>query len=402
MIRNLLLPRSHIPHDKSKPICLHLISIAFLSFILILAASAASAQTYTVLHSFTGPEGELPASPLLPDGNGGMYGSTENGGVNNCGTIFKVSTATGGVRLLYSFQGGSDGCEPSELARDRFGNLYGTTYDGGAFNAGTVFKLDRAGNETVLYSFTGGADGLNPWGPIALDALGNLYGTTFDGGKNDQCSPLGCGVVFQVDPAGNETVLYTFLGGEDGYFPEGVVRDEAGTLYGTSLGGIYNLGTLYQVDSGGVKTVLHSFSGQEDGAYIGSGLSRDRAGNFYGATSGTCRPCGTVFRMDPAGILTTLHTFGGGTDGIQPNGELTLDAAGNIYGTTSLGGESGAGTVFMIDTNGNETVLHQFAGRGPGSFPDKRITQDTDGNLYGVTIDGGAYNYGLIYKLALH
>src|ERR1022692_13994 len=219
--------------------------------------------------------------------------------------------------VLYSFMGGADGFGPnSGLVRDAAGNFYGTTMAGGAYDLGTVFKLDKTGKETVLYTFIGGTDGAEPVAGLARDAAGNLYGTTLYGGVTGtecqrQGEPTGCGVVFKLDETGKETVLYTFFGGKDGAEP-GTLRWDAamGNLYGaTAYGGgtakecpqqangFTGCGTVFKLDSNNEETILHSFTGGTEGRFPGLGL-RDTAGNLYGTTGeGGSMGCGVVFKL---------------------------------------------------------------------------------------------------------
>src|SRR5208337_3992504 len=210
------------------------------------AVRAHEAPNYTVLYTFTGTgaNGEFPLGELIRDQAGTLYGTTINGGDLSgcggygCGVVFKVDRS-GKETVLYSFTGGTDGAYPAtDLLRDEAGNLYSTTHNGGDLSCsppngcGVVFKLDPTGQETVLYAFTGGADGLGPSSGLVRDEAGNLYGTTIIGGDLSGFCPgfpaPGCGVVFRVDPTGKETVLYTFTGGADGYGPYGdLLRDEA-------------------------------------------------------------------------------------------------------------------------------------------------------------------------------
>jgi uncharacterized repeat protein (TIGR03803 family) len=182
------------------------------------------------------------------------------------------------------------------VIRDQAGNLYGTTTFGGAAGYGVVYKVDTAGLETVLYSFKGAADGGEPYGGLIRDSAGNLYGTTPSYGTGYE------GVVYKVDTAGNETVLYTFTGGSDGGYPYGgLVRDSAGNLYGTtSLGGTAGAGVVYELSAAGQETVLHSFTGGADGGTPYAGVIRDSAGNIYGTTySGGKENSGGVFKLVP-------------------------------------------------------------------------------------------------------
>jgi uncharacterized repeat protein (TIGR03803 family) len=299
-------------------------------------------------------------------------------------------------KILYTFTGGADGSLPQgELVRDASGNLYGTTYQGGANNAGTVFKVDASGKETVLHSFDGG-DGEWPAGGLILDSAGNLYGTTHWGGT-------GNGVVFKLDPSGTLTVLHDF-NWSDGAAPGGsLIRDSAGNLYGTTFsGGAYGDGTVYKLDSTGTETVLYSFD--VDGAAgenPQTGVTRDAAGNLYGTTSfgGSNNGWGTIFKLDPTGTLTVLHTFQLG-DGANPDGTLIRDSEGNLYGTTPYGGtDNGSnGVVFRLDQPGTLTVLHNFM-FSDGAYPRCRLLRDGAGNLYGTAEGGGVYGYGEVFKL---
>ena len=300
--------------------------------------------------------------------------------------------------------------------RDPAGNLYGTTYEGAV--SGTVYKVDSAGIETVLYAFTGGTDGNTPVSGLVRDADGSLYGTTFGGGNLSYCGGQGCGVVFKLDQTGNETVLYSFTG-PDGANPYGnLLRDSAGNLYGTTLsGGPSNAGVVFRVDPMGNETVLYAFTGGADGAKPYAGLVRDQAGNLFGTTgqgglNGCSGGCGVVFKVDPAGKETVLYSFTGGTDGWMPYGSLVEDPQGNLYGTTFFGGDQGefcggyCGVVFKVNQTGKETVLYTFAGLADGANPEAGLLRDTQGNLYGTTSEGGddscnaPYGCGVVFKLS--
>jgi uncharacterized repeat protein (TIGR03803 family) len=366
---------------------------------------SAQAQTFTILYSFTGgADGAGPFAGLIRDAAGNLYGTTKAGGdlACKCGTVFKLDT-TGKETVLHSFTNNPDGAYPSAgLIRGPGGNLYGTTERGGAVGFGTVFKLTLpTGEESVLHSFTGGADGRFVEAGLVRDAAGNLYGTTFRGAPR-------FGAVFKVDAAGNETVLHSFTGQPDGETPNAaLVRDTAGNLYGTTIGGgTSNLGTVFKLGTTGTYKVLHSFTGGADGRDPFAALVLDAAGNLYGTTyyggsAVACSGygCGTVFKVDRTGQETVLYTFKGATDGKNPWAGLVRDAAGNLYGTNVGGGFPGEGTAFMLDTLGNETVLHIFGRDSEGAAPYADLILDAAGNLYGTTAGGGAFGYGTVYKL---
>jgi uncharacterized repeat protein (TIGR03803 family) len=256
------------------------------------AIPAGWTQTYTVLHSFRGgTDGAFPHAGLVRDSFGNLYGTAwglqEVGAPE--GSVFKMSPS-GGFTLLHSFKyGGAGGALPGDLVRDSAGNLYGPTVGWGP-SPPTIFKLTKSGIFSVLHTFTGLAGGLNPQGPLTLDGTGNLYGATSVGGTPTCGVGGGCGVVFKLDPSGNETVLFTFYGPRGTHPNGGLILDTAGNLYGTTLagGGYKSHGVVFKVDPAGNETVLYSFKGGRDGAQQNGGLIRDSAGNFYGTTYRVC------------------------------------------------------------------------------------------------------------------
>jgi uncharacterized repeat protein (TIGR03803 family) len=257
----------------------------------------------TVLHSF-GFEGDEYPYGVVMDSSGNLYGTTTLGGAANSGTVFKVDPS-GNETVLHSFWSyAGDGAFPqAALIMDSSGNLYGTTVYGGCCGSGTVFKLDPPGNETVLHSF-GGLDGLYPQAALIMDASGNLYGTTYG-------SPHWGGTVFKLDPSGNVTVLHQFSGGYAGlggqYPVAGVVMDASGNLYGTTqYGGFFDptnaflgAGIVFKLDPSGNETELHEFGlDSADGAYPQADLIMDASGNLYGTTQGGgSSGLGTVFKL---------------------------------------------------------------------------------------------------------
>lgn len=340
---------------------------------------------------------------------------------------FATSAQAQSFSVLYTFTGTPDGSGPSQAnLLDVNGSLYGTTYSGGTYGNGTVFKFNRQGQETVLYSFTGGTDGANPSAGVVRDAQGNLYGTTYSGGDLSCLSIFGtpgCGVVYKLDTTGTETALYSFTGGTDGSAPQGLVIDSAGNLYGiTFFGGSQSCvfgslgcGVVYKVDTSGNETVLYSFQDGTDGGEPNGFLTMDSAGNLYGATItggnlSACSPyggCGVIFKVDTSGKETVLYTFQGEADGGIPNASFLMDAKGNLYSTTNFGGDlscsgnpffAGCGVVFEVTTAGTERVLHTFKGKD-GANPGLGLVRDAKGNFYGTTEYGGAFNLGTVFKL---
>ena len=369
---------------------------------LILLTPPASAQTLTVLYSFTGGvDGGQPYAKLVPDAAGNAYGTAGVGGNLNacpelgCGVVFELDKS-GQYHVLYTFAGGADGVNPwSGLLRDAGGNLYGTTEAGGTAGYGTIFRLSPSGRKTVLYNFQGGSDGSYPFGELITDGQGNLYGTTYRGGPTDS------GTVFKWSKSG-ETVLYSFKGGTDGQNPySGLVRDQAGNLYGTTFGVFNFYGTVFRVSPAGKETVLHSFTGGADGGYPYYGnLVLDPASGLFGTASfgGAHNYFGTVFTIDKHGNYSVMYSFSGGADGGQPNTSVIRDKADNLYGVTIGGGSFGHGTIFMVDKNGNETVLYSFNGTTDPATPDAPLFRDAAGNLYGTSAAGGQFGQGTIFK----
>jgi uncharacterized repeat protein (TIGR03803 family) len=326
------------------------------------------------------------------------------------------------VTTLFSFDY-TDGSVPTgALVQATDGNLYGTTYGGGAKGGGTVFKITPGGAETTLYSFcskSGCTDGSSPsYAGLVQATNGNFYGTTTTGGAN--CTLTGgCGTVFKITPSGKLTTLHSFAGyPTDGAFPYGgLVQASNGDFYGTtqnggasaacSVPGATGCGTVFTITPSGKLTTLHSFGGSPtDGAFPLAALVQATNGDFYGTTfnggassSADCSligtsGCGTVFKMTASGELTTLHSFAGyPTDGALPNG-LVQATNRDFYGTTASGGANcgtgGCGTVFKMTASGELTTLHSFAGYPTdGAGPFAGLVQATNGDLYGTTNSGG-------------
>jgi uncharacterized repeat protein (TIGR03803 family) len=320
-------------------------------------------------------------------------------------------------RVIYSFQGGTDGTNPSTaLVADRAGNLFGTTTEGGSGKCtggcGTVFELKPAPGgswtETVLYSFQGGDDGAAPAAGLVFDRAGNLYGTTIGGG------PSLDGTVFQLmrsDGSWKETVLHRFTGSDGAYPVDSLILDDAGNLYGTTVfGGRFNGGTVFQLTHSGTWTeaVLYHFTGGNDGLDPEAGLSLDQRGALYGTTI-----AGNVFKLTPPASgatkwsLKVLYTFDGGVNGGQLSpGTLLAGKNGVLYGTQKFGGgPANAGAVYQLTppaTHGGpwtETTLYRFTGEADGAYPLAGVIADSAGNLLGTTTGNGRANQGTVFQL---
>jgi uncharacterized repeat protein (TIGR03803 family) len=406
IMTNPLQPLDSFSRTSLRAICAFLLLVvAFLP--VVVSAQSKRASRFATLHTFTGPDGANPMAGVIIGKGGNLYGTTYSGGATgHWGAVFEVDS-TGKETVLHSFRPGIWGYYPGAgLIRDESGNLYGTT-DGDYSYAGTVFRLNSAGKQKVLHQFVW-SDGDGPSGLIR-DEAGNLYGTTSAYGPN------GYGTVFEVSASGELATLYSFTGGADGGSPiAGVIRDAAGNLYGTTeYGGDGGGGTVFKLDPTGHFSVLYSFTGGTDGGGP-VGLIRDQAGNLYATTvfggDLSCDSgygCGTVFKLDSAGKETVLHSFTGGADGgyTRSGGSLVRDKSGNLYGTTEFGGASGGGTVFKLYTSGKLATLYSFTGGADGQTP-YGLSRDAAGNLYGTTENGGdvsckasTHGCGTVFKL---
>jgi len=385
-----------------------LAGIARLLMMLVAGILAAHAQTYTVIHSFSGAEGAYPDAGLTMDKAGNFYGTASFGGTADMGTVFKLAHAGSGwtVLPLYSFANDGDGANPlAPVTIGPDGSLFGTTigyYD----DQGTLFNLRPLPTRPptpltpwtlkVLTTFTGQNGDQPVYGRLIFDSAGNLYGTTQFGGSYQFF-----GVVYEASPYGNgwqENVLYSFVLPTNGPL-SGVVMDPAGNLFGTTGDGsaIFELSPS---GSGWVGTILHTFGGRGDGFLAYGGLVRDTAGNLYGATSdGSPGNGGVVYELSPYGDSWTYQIIYRLVGSQGPFGELTLDAAGNLYGLAKGDGSYDAGLLFeLTPSNGSWifTDLHDFHTE---SFPYGNVTIDADGNLWGTASAGGAYGKGAIWEV---
>ncbi len=397
-----------------------------------LLAVPALAATETILHTFTGePDGYSGYYPqtfnLIEDPAGNLYGVTPYGGFYDWGMVFELSLQDGAwvETMLHSFGAPGDGGVPEgSLIMDKAGNLYGVLEGYKLGGVGAVYELspDGKGNwtETIL---TPQRDVHEPFGGLALDADGNLYGVTQLGGSLCQTKPkpkMRCGVVFELSPPAKGakkdkwkyTVIHDFLGQNygDGQWPNGnLILDGAGNLYGTTqYGGAYNKGTAFELSpgpDGWTEAILHDF-----GSFAGDGLipffaslTSDIGGNLYGTTwQGGSSGGGTVFELSPNGgswTETVLYSFSGN---IYPMAPVTFYNS-KLYGTTFYGGTANRGTVFELSLSGGvwiEKILYSFGGApGDGEEPNSGVIPDSQGNLFGVT-GGGADYAGIVYKIS--
>lgn len=398
------------------------LAIAILS--ITMAAPAAMAQSFNVVHSFTGgADGANPFSGLTADRGGQLYGTASRGGSpgvcqyeGGCGTVYRLTPHGSSLLFspLYTFTGSlNDGGYPESgvtIAPD--GTLYG--------NSGVIYNLRPPASipgsvfvpwtETLIYTFSYLPDGFGPSGHLAVDSAGNIYGTTEFGGRSNGCGAggLGCGSVYQLTKSNgswNRNVLYKFQGVADGGQPlGGVILDQSGNLYGTTPESFYGnwcCGAVFEVSpsgSGWTETNLGTFSFATTGENSYARLIFDPAGNLYGvASSGGANGGGTVVELTPSSggwsfnplysFTCTVCTYESG-----PYGGLAMDSAGNLYGTTRNEGAYNMGSVFKLTPSGGAwiyTDLHDFTGGSDGGLPDGDLLVDSNGNVFGTTYAGG-------------
>lgn len=384
--------------------------IASVAFTTTLAAfgSVASGQSINTIgdsagfhlsetHAFRGgSDGSTPSAGLLLANDGNFYGTTSAGGAANAGTVFKMTPA-GIVTVLYAFTGGADGGSPlGALIQATGGNLYGTTYSGGAANKGTVFSVSLSGAFSSIYSFTDNPDGANPRAALIQATDGNLYGTTQFGGQR------GRGTVFGMTPAGAVTLRYSFEGSVDAAYPYApLIQGTDGNLYGTAYAGdVATFGRVFKMTLGGTVTILHTFLSGSDGASPLSALVQANDGNFYGTTHlGGSSNLGTLFKMTPDGTVTIIKSFTGGDEGANPDAALIQAADGKLYGTTRVGA-GGHGTAFQLLLPSVFTVIHTFSGGGDGADSSAPLIQAANGDFYGTTNFGGGSTLGNVFRLS--
>ncbi len=336
----------------------------------LILATGAWASTESVLYNFGSQSGDgfYPYAGLISDKSGNLYGTTYDGGANSSyGAVFELTPSGGGwtETVLYSFGAKPDGYYPyGGLVMDKSGNLYGATYYGGTYGYGAVYELKHSGGkwtESLLYSFSdANGDGANPLSQLVFDAKGNLYGTTQYGGK-------GYGTAYQLKPSKSGkwtgSVIYSFAAGTtDGYYPEygALLVGKGGYFYGTTLygGSSYNAGTVYE-----------------------------------------------LFEARGVWVEKVIYAFTAGQAGEYPYSGVTMDSKGVLYGTTYQGGLYNYGVVYRLTQAKNKTwahlTLYSFAaGANDGAYPYGGVTLNSKGDIFGTTYLGGQSNAGSVYELA--
>jgi len=420
-----------------------LVAIALLIALPAALSQSAQGQTYTILHTFTnGPDGGAPMTGVTVDRGGNLYGTTTT---PNSGSVFKLSTHNV-LTTLYAFAGGNDGDMPdANVVFGPNGILYGTTEFGGevgglpcqaisnefhgcgmAFTLRPPAEICRTAScpwqETIINRFFPVLDyGAAPGdGSLVFDQQGNIYGATIQGGR----SGFGYGTVYELTYSNGgwtETVLYNFTDGQDGAYPNGVIFDSAGNLYGTTEGwfdagtGEDRFGKVFQLvrsGSGWSENFFYAFQDGADGAAPEADLVMDQQGNLYGTTSnGGAGGGGTVFELSPSGggwTFKLLYSFSSGCNGslisefppgCGSQGSLIIDSAGNLYGTAVSTGANGLGSVFELTyPNWTYVPLHDFAG-SDGQNPYGSLAFGPNGELYGTASAGGQDGFGVVFQI---
>jgi uncharacterized repeat protein (TIGR03803 family) len=384
--------------------------------LLLSAAITAPCQAHSIsLVSDPWPVGPVGhnANDFVQHPDGWFYGTSANGGCYGYGMIFRLSEV-GTLEPLVHFtgnRGGNKGKSPRGLTLGVDGSFYGVTNQGGANGYGTVFKMSTAGALTTLVEFTGNgtsARGSYPNDGLTQGADGSFYGMTSSGAAGNR------GTVFKLTRAGVLTTLVEFTGNganNKGRNPKGSLTLVAdGTFYGmTASGGAGDYGTVFKVTTSGVLTTLVEFThngASNKGSYPQGSLTLAADGDFYGTTGyGGASGAGTVFKMTQAGLLTTLVEFtnnGASNKGLNPAGDLSLGADGNFYGTTPYGGAYNGGTVFKMTSSGSLTTIVEFPydqAADKGDSPARSLTEGSDGNFYAMTSGGGTGDRGTVFRM---
>lgn len=433
-----------------------LLTIAMLGAGLMITLPAATQPSQSTLYTFrASTDGGQPEGGVIWGSDNVLYGTADRYGTNDNGTIFRLTPpASSGdpwtFKALYRLQGGTGGGYPLGLVQDAAGNLYGYALDGGSGGYGIVFELKKPKVSTwawlfeTLYSFQGGTDGADPSG-LSLQPDGTLVGTTDRGGSGPCTDPIdgsfvGCGTIFQLTPptaaggAWTEAILHSFTRGSDGAIPVGNPLNVGGALYGVTVQGgagnctdsdgiLAGCGTVYKLvqvsPSVWTESVAYAFQGGSQGESPLGNLGIDRAGALYGVTgtggvahSPASDPNGDgiVFRLTQAAgatglTLQVIHTLGAAGDGRSPEGGVLVLPNGTVFGTTYLGPDGYYGTLFRVTPptvqggKWGESVLAKFPSPG-GVYPSGQLARNkADGTLYGITIWGGHANAGTVFRV---
>jgi uncharacterized repeat protein (TIGR03803 family) len=368
--------------------------------------SLSTHQITVIRHIKSLTDGGKTAGGFYKNSDGYFYGMASEGGgqasapniTTGFGAIFKINSTGSAFSIVTKLPDATLGMVPrNSLALANDGNYYGTTEEGGYYGAGTFFKLTPAGVFSRMYSFYSTSTGGNPKDGVIQASDGNFYGTTYSGGS------YGYGTVYKMSPTGTLTVLHHF-NGTLGASPRGrLLQASDGMLYGTTRsGGTNNVGTIFKITLGGVFSVIRHFVSGSDGAFPeGSLYQADPGGPIWGtATEGGVNNNGTVFKF--SGTTFSVVRNLGTADGRLPSGNLMKGSNGILYGTTNAGGANGYGTVFRITgSTGYFRVVYNFQGGTAGAKPYCGLVEGPNQILYGTASAGGSYGGGVVFSLTL-
>ncbi len=390
-------------------------------------ASPTPQASLVTVASFNGANGAEPHAGVTFDRQGNLFGTTNNGGPNNDGTVFEIANGSTRLITLASFRD-TDGSQPGygHLTFDSLGDLFGTTESGGMNDAGTVYEIAKGSTHIkTLASFNGtiGAEpvvsktfdsqgnlfatpvkgntnnnGAFPVDAVTFDRQGNLFGTTFKRGTND------AGTVFEIVKGSKHIKTLATFNYMNGSEPvSSVTFDRSGNLFGTTgMGGASNCGTVYEIAKGSTRIrTLVSFNSINGDDPAGA-VTFDRSGNLFGTTAeggaGILNGHGAVFEIAKGSTrLKTLAAFNG-ANGDEPDTDVTFDRQGNLFGTTAKGGAKNLGTVFEI-AKGSTRIKTLVSFNGTNGANPSNVTFDSSGNLFGTTQSGGAGGRGTVFEI---
>jgi uncharacterized repeat protein (TIGR03803 family) len=364
-------------------------AFGLLGMFLVFATEVGQAQSVKVITDFSGQPSTLPGGSLVQGRNGQLYGGTDSFAGSD-GTIFQLSTR-GTLGFLHTFDS-TDGAQPQGLTLATDGNLYGVTSSGGTSNSGVLYRLSPNGTYATLHEFSGGSDGGSPIASPVEATDGSIYGVTLG-------SFVLASTLYRYTPqSGSFATIYTFDEAH-GQYASHLIEGTDGSLYGTAIwGGNSQCGTAFKITTSGTPLWAYSFP-CGTGGYNPEMLLQAADGNFYGVTAngGDCLFCGTIFKSDNQGQISTLYSLPPTlVHGANP-AILVQGTDGNLYGVTIAGGQFSNGTVFKMTTSGTYTVLYSLDSATTGGTP-AGLMQHTNGLLYGTAQAGGTSSNGTVYS----
>ena len=344
---------------------------------------------------FYNTDGAYPDGELIKGPDGYLYGLTSAGGANTYGTIFKISTS-GDFKVIKNLNITTDGGNPhGSLIFGIDSNFYGITYSGGSAGGGTIFKLTRNGIYSVIHNINKTTEGGNSFASLTQGTDGYLYGTTYSGGQ------YGYGTIFKVSTGGIFNVIKHLSSATDGSYPQSdIIQAKDGSFYGTCYGGGQNGGgTIFKISGNNFSVVKH-FSLSTDGGYPYGGLMQYNDTTFYGITrSSGAKGGGTIYKLTKSGVYSIVHALDYTTEGNTSSSVPVKGNDGSLYAMTSLGGKFNFGIIFKTTIAGDFKIINAFNGSIIGNAPYSSFIKGKDSAYYCTTSAGGAYGYGSIVKI---